>query len=367
MPHRHAVFLLNLLQDVNILRPLVLLVAQELDARIMLLVSDKFAERDMQGLWQAELQALCAETGASSQTYGSEFDALRELTGKGGVLVAASESNLSAHATTHNVFRIAPPSFLRVTLQHGFECVGFLQNRDHSRAHGRNVSFAADVICGWCVLPKMIAVAPSERSKYLMTGPPSLLLPRPDPKQVGSPQGGLVCENLHSVRMRTSGNFQATFMDTFNAFCAELGRQGRQLAIRPHPGGQYIVKNNVALPENVELDNRPMYQVDLRQYAYGLSAPSSVIIDMVLAGIPTAVWQDEDGVVDTANYEGLSVVSTLTDWLAFERDAQLRPELFARRQERFLHRSGMLTDPALARRQFLGLMAAGLSRGDSSA
>lgn len=357
---RHVVFLVNLLQDVNIVRPLVHLAARELGASILFLMSDKFVERDTQGIWQAEIQELAAEVGGAVQVYESEFDAFRALAGKAGVLIAASESNLSAHTHTHNVFRAAPAAFLKVTLQHGFECVGFLQNRDHSRAHGRNVTFAADVICGWCDLAAMPSVAPSERSKYFLTGPSALLQEVVAIEPADAQPGGLVCENLHSVRMRGSGDHKASFMETFFAFCAEIGRQGRTVTMRPHPGGQYVLKNNVELPSNVGINNLPMYKVDLRRFEFGISAPSSVLIDMVLAGLPVAVWQDEDGLIDASNYEGLTAISGLHDWLAFERDVHLRPAMLLERQAGFLRRSRLMTDRRQARERFARLLAGAL-------
>jgi len=352
---RQVVFLLNLLQDVNIVRPLVLLAAKELRLPVHLLVSEGLLERDSRGLWQSELHELQQLTGARLDTYDSEFEALRLLAGGHGVIVAASESDLRAHAMTHNVFRVAPTGYLRVTLQHGYECPGFLQNRDHDKAHGRSIGFGADVICGWCDLSVMQSVAAPERSKYMLTGPAALLNPRPAPS--GNAAVGLVCENLHSARMSVSGDFKASFMDTFFAFCKRLAEAGKKATLRPHPGGQYVVKNNVPLPDNVVLNNDPMYRVDLRQYRYGISAPSSVVIDMVLAGIPTAVWLDEDGRMDGSHYRGLHTISTLDDWLAFERDALLEPASFIERQQRFLERTRMLLEPDEIGRRFARLLA----------
>ena len=54
------------------------------------------------------------------------------------------------------------------------------------------------------------------------------------------------------------------------------------------------------------LANNPIYRTNLGAYCYGVSAPSSVVIDMVLAGIPTAVWRDQDGMMDTRHYDGLT-------------------------------------------------------------
>jgi hypothetical protein len=161
--------------------------------------------------------------------------------------------------------------------------------------------------------------------------------------------------------MHASGDFKASFMDTFSEFCAELGKRGEGVTLRPHPGGQYVLKNNVELPENVTLNNHPMYKVDLTRYAYGISAPSSVIIDFVLAGIPVAVWQDEEGTIDTSSYEGLTVISGLRDWLAFVRDVALRRDMLLERQARFLVRSRMLTDRRKVQESFMALLRSGLS------
>jgi glycosyltransferase involved in cell wall biosynthesis len=360
-------FLINLLQDVNIVRPLALLAAREFGAQVHFLVSDRFGERDVSGAWREELNAVCLATRGQQHVYDSPFAALQVLQHRRGMLVAASESSLSAHSHTHNVMRAAPSSYLKVTLQHGFECVGFLQSRDHEKAHGRRITFAADVICGWCDLEVMRSVAPSERAKYLLTGPSALLYRPQLPDPTRPPQGGLVCENLHSVRMHVRGDFRSPFMDTFNAFCTALDAKGKGVTLRPHPGGQYVLKNNVNLPRNVTLNNHPIYKVDLTRYSYGISAPSSVLIDMVLAGIPVAVWQDEEGTMDASCYEGLPVISTLADWLAFERDVSLRPQMLLDRQQRFLERSRLLTDRRKVHERFASLFRRGLSIGTPEA
>ena len=363
---RTVFFLINLVQDVNILRPLVYLTARETEARIGLLVSEGFIKRDRQKIWQREVAALAASTGASLHLYGSPADAHAVLEGGSGMIFAASESNLPAHHETSGVFQVAPRTYLRVTLQHGFECIGFVQSREHVMSHGRNVAFAADVVCGWFdpeVLTSMIA---SQRSKLYVTGPPTLL-EQPRPNADHPPQsGGLVCENMHSVRLRASGDHKASFMEIFFAFCRKLGARGETVTLRPHPGGQYVLKKNVALPDNVRLNMLPLYDINMKGYQFGISAPSTIIFDMVLAGIPVAVWRDPAGVMDTRNYDGLAEISTLDDWLAFERDVRLRPEMILDRQQAFLRSLSMPTDPAEVYRRFARLIVAGLTghRGD---
>lgn len=359
-PQKTVYFIINLLQDLNVVRGLVFLTLRETEAGVGFLVSDAFLKRDERRIWQAELAALAAEVGASLHVFGAVNEAFAVLQGGSGMIIAASESNLHAHWQTHDVLRIAPPGYLRVTLQHGFECVGFRQSRDHVVAHGRNIGFAADVICSWFEPAAMTSVTASERAKLYVSGPPMLLLAPPADHPGHPPQdGGMVCENLHSVRLSATGDHKASFMDIFFEFCGRMAKRDTAVTLRPHPGGQYVLKNNIELPANVRLNNLPMYKVNLKGYAYGISAPSTVVFDMVLAGIPVGVWRDSGGVMDAGNYAGLTEIATLEDWLAFERDARLRPEMLIDRQTVFLHKLSMPTDPAEVYRRFARLLVAG--------
>jgi hypothetical protein len=80
-----------------------------------------------------------------------------------------------------------------------------------------------------------------------------------------------------------------------------------------------------------------------------------VLIDMLLAGIPTAVWQDEGGTMDTRNYAGLPVISSVDEWLSFRQAAHTMRGGLLDRQENFLRRSGLLRDPEEVRRRFITL------------
>lgn len=355
-----VVFLLNLLQDVNVARGLVYLTARETDARIVLLVSQGFLKRDRQTSWQREVAALATDTGAELFLYGSADEARAVLDSGTGVIFAASESNLRAHVETSGVFAAAPPGYIRVTLQHGMECVGFLQSREHVMSHGRNVGFGADIICGWLEPEALTSLIASERSKLHVTGPPTLLQ-RPGSRP-SDRQDGLICENMHSVRLNASGDHRASFMEMFFAFSREIARRGETLTLRPHPGGQYVLKNDVPLPPNVRLNNEPIYDVNLKAYRFGISAPSTIVLDMVLAGIPVGVWRDSAGIMDSSVYSGLTEISTLNDWLAFERDARIRPEMILDRQRSYLARLGMTLDAAEVYRRFARLIVASLTR-----
>lgn len=352
-----AIFLLNLVQDVNILRPLIVMAARDFEFQPLLLVSGKFIGRDVYGIWQSEIEQLCAEIGAVSHIFANDLEAHRHMTGRG-IIFAGSESNLSAHGDTHNAFRHAPSTYLKVTLQHGFECVGFRHSADHVLAHGTTASFGADLVCAWYGEPGLSSIAPSQRPKLHVTGP-SAVLQQPVGAYVRMPGApGIVCENLHSVRLNIAGDFRTQFVDAFAEFCDALRQDKRSTVLRPHPGGQYVLKNKVALPANARINNAPMYKLDLRTFSYGISAPSSVLIDMLLADIPTAVWRDADGTMDADAYAGLTTVSSPREWVDFSRAAESDPTPFIHLQQEFLRRQGMPLEPRDVFERFAALFKA---------
>lgn len=369
-----VVLIFSLLQDLNILWPIAKLVAEETSYPLTFLVSEQFIERDHSGRWMAELKSLESETAASLQTFTSSLTAFEILQRRHGIIFGAAESSLNPHRVTHDLFRCAPSGFTRVTLQHGFECAGFRQNREQTFAFGDSVHFAADVLCSWTEPDKLTHTSRTEISKIVVTGPSSQIFRRlPDSESsLESRSTGLVCENLHSARMNAIGDLKQSYMETFLTFGKVMAHKGRTVALRPHPGGQYVVRNGVQLPGNMVLQNDPIYRVDLTQYAYGISAPSSVLIDMVLAGIPTAVWQDPDGTIDADSYRGLTRVGSLREWIAFADAAISDPSSFAKMQSDFVMASGIVIDPATVRERYLDLIrsacggaAVGRSRSES--
>ena len=355
--NRSAVFVIDLVQDVNILRPLVFMASRDFGFEVLLLVSAKFAARDVFGIWQKEIEQIRYQTGARLELFGSDLDAHRHLDGQG-LLFTASESHLENHLTTHALLRHAPPSYLRITLQHGFECVGLRHSADHVQAYGDTASFAADIICTWANSDQLPSLAPSQRSKVLVTGPTSLLQMPTGIVERQPDAPGVVCENLHSVRFRRAVDAKSEFVDTFTAFAGLMAKRKRRVALRPHVGGQYFLNKQVRLPFNVQIENAPLYRLDLRQFAYGISAPSSIVIDMLLAGIPTAVWRDQAGDIDASSYRGLASVSSPQEWAQFARAAEEDRESIMAAQQLFLQRQAMPLEPSEVFQRFAQLFRA---------
>ncbi|MCW2338507.1 glycosyltransferase involved in cell wall biosynthesis [Sphingobium sp. B2D3A] len=356
-PRPQAVFLFDLVQDISVLRPIIRVLATETRLDLLLLISHKLEHRDRTGVWMAELEELASLVHARIARFDSPLSACGQIQGRSGLIFSASETDLVAHEVNHEVFLAAPSSYVRITVQHGHECVGFSQNQEQTIAHGEQIRFAADIICGWAPAAAMKHLCSSERAKYFELGPP-MSLDRPHRARLSHRAGstGLICENLHSVRMRTSGNLQTHYLDTIREFAAIQAISGRTVALRPHPGGQFVIKNKVALPSNVTLANAAMYKTDLKQFAYGISAPSSVIVDMVMAGIPTAVWRDPDNIIDTSGYAGLVQISSVADWVDFAEAAVSDPEPILARQREFLARNALDVRPEQIRERLLNLV-----------
>lgn len=341
---RSAIFLIDLLQDVHVLRPLWSMAARDFRFETKVLVSDRFRARDTSGAWISDIQLFCAEIGATFDSFADEWDVRQFLTGRG-LIFAAAESSVRNHAVTHNIFRQTPSDFLRVTVQHGFECIGFRHGSSHTGAAGETASFAADFLCTWYGMDRLTSLASSQAPKVVVTGPTSVLQVRPgEIPAVEAP--GLVCENLHSVRFGAGNALDLEFLRTFRKFATGMARRRATVRLRPHPAGQYSRRSNVLMPRNVTFENAPLYRVDLRKFSFGISPPSSVIIDLLLANVPTAVWVDEKRSIDASNYEGLPTVSSANEMIEFALDAQRHRAAFVDEQRNWLERQGMPLDPS---------------------
>jgi len=358
-PEAAIVFLIDLVQDVSMLRPLVLMAA-EFDLPIMILVSGRFAFLDHEGTWQAEIAALAGDTGARVLIFGSAKEAADVLPERG-LIFAASESSAPAHALSHAVFVQAPEHLYKVTLQHGFECLGFRHNREHDRTNGETIHFAADSVCAWYSRPALTAFDHGAGTDLCITGPTSLLYhPPAEVRQLENEADalapGLIGENLHSVRYLADEGLVEEFVRGISQLAASESR--RAISVRPHPAGAFIAHHRDRLPNNVLIAAGPLWKIGLERHAYAICSASSLVIDAMLAGVPTAIWQDRGGLVDTSAFDGLPKVSDPHEWIAFAQQARLHPGEFISAQRRWLDALGFVTDPATVRSRFEKLFGA---------
>jgi len=343
----------GLVQDVAVLRPVARLAAAMPAIDLHFLISHNFASRDADGRWMAELDRLAGEVSVTPLTYESAFDVLRFLGSGRGMIVAGSESDVAAHADAHHLFKAMPGRIRTVTLQHGLECVGFIHNARHDATAGRNVRFAADIAVAWFELERMTSVSAAERSKIFVAGPSILLDPVSRTKTVSVDAPGMICENLHSVRF-VDGRMREDFLSTFTSFAEQLAAVGQSLVLRAHPAGRFTERNPIALPPNVTVSLAPIYDLDLRDYAYVISAPSTILLDFVFAGVPAATWVDPGGAVDASHFSGLSSVASADDWWRFNWAARWERDALVEQQDGYRDSLGF---PADVRARYESLLA----------
>ena len=352
--NRILAFHFGLVQDVAVLRPLIRIAASLATTDIHLLVTSKFAELDTDGKWMREIERLGGEIGIVPFIYETPFDCLRRFGSSRGMIIAGSESDARAHVQAHELFRAMPGRFRTVTLQHGLECVGFLHNARHDATAGRAVRFAADIAVAWFDLARARSVSPTERTKIFVAGPPIMIEPPPRAADLKAIQQGLVCENLHSVRF-SNWRMREAFLETFLDFASKLEMIGQTVVLRPHPAGRFTDRKAIALPANVTLSREPLYDVDLANFAYAISAPSTVLFDFALAGVPAATWVDREQQVDVSNFDGLSKVGAADDWWRFSLAARFEREVLVARQDDFIAAQHIPVDVRERYQQLLAL------------
>jgi hypothetical protein len=334
-------FHFDLIQDVAVLRPLAFLAANRDEDRIFL-VSPNFLKLDRDEQWAGQIARLATETGASIVRYESEFDVVKMLVRRRGLCIAGSESNARAHQSTHQLFRALPAGFTRITLQHGFECIGFLHNARHTASLGRDIMFAADIIIGWFDKQRLVDVSPRQLAKLYVAGPVSMIAPRSRASDGYEPYCGVACENTHSVRF-ASARIKQAFLRQMENLAARLARIDTKLNLRPHPAGMFLDRSGYTLPGSMAVLDGPLFDIDLSVYSFAMSAPSTILFDFVLAGVPTAIWGAEFG-LDAQNFTGLRELRGAKDCWQFAIDSVLRREAILAEQQAFLGRLGIPGD-----------------------
>ena len=321
-------FYFDLLQDVNILRPLVYMVCDDFGMIPTLVISGDFLKRDSNSIWISEINEIAEETNSKILYETSRFKIWSyNLRFSSGFMISASESNLRPPRNSHNLFKTIPSRIKKITLQHGYECVGFLMNKQHQDHFGTCVSFNADIIGGWLPIKDQKNLRPSQSSKYIHLGCTAHiestskrnLRIEEDSLSLNHKECGIICENLHSIRHQSI--YKDSFLDQVHNLARMANEIGEKIALRPHPGGQYILKKKTSLPDNVFIDNRPAYKIDWKKYRYGISAPSSVIVDFLYNEIPCILWQDPSLSIDTSSFDFLPIAQTEHQLFQFIRSS----------------------------------------------
>jgi hypothetical protein len=328
-----ALFVLDLLQDFEILRPfLVLAVAADSPLLPCVAVTSRVADSH---LWTEVLDFLRVQSIPWFRALGP-VDVINALGAGRSVLVTAAESSAPGHAFGHQCCRMAPPSAWRVTFQHGHECIGLRHHRAHDLQFPQGVRFASDLIFTWRKTAELGDLHPADANRAVPVGVTKSCADRAetlreaawhqDSLDIGQPArtaGSLiVAENLHSVRFASPARFQR-----LKAFIDAVATRGeRQVLIRSHPGKRTLEKTSTAKAYRF-LDN--MLTADDLAGSLGLvSPPSTIVLDGALAARPVAVWSDTVKLGDVFNYTGLATATDPEDLDAvFPSTTSTEPDL----------------------------------------
>lgn len=144
--------LVSLPQDLEIYKPLVdRCVRRRLGFRLNLFVREGIATR--YGLESLRRYSNGADLIVLEENIGQAVMALREISNLS-CLISSSESSVLAHAYAHEVFLGLSEPIVKITLQHGWECLGFTQHYEQVESFRGNVRSAADVVCPWSAEPR---------------------------------------------------------------------------------------------------------------------------------------------------------------------------------------------------------------------
>lgn len=88
---RSIVFIVDLVQDVNTLRPVMALARRETAHDLIVIASSTFDTLNSTAVWGRELREICGMLAIPIYRFTSEFEAVQLLQGRGGLLISASE------------------------------------------------------------------------------------------------------------------------------------------------------------------------------------------------------------------------------------------------------------------------------------
>jgi hypothetical protein len=327
---RRAVVLVDLVQDIEILRPLLLRAASPASPFDTVVAITERASKSPNGpAFEQWLDALALSRFAVS----SPLDVSVALGNSRSLLLTASESTAAAHAFAHQCCRVAPLRALRVTIQHGFECIGLRHHRAHDLDFPSGVRFGSDVILAWDDPSALPDLHPSDAGKCIAVGvvkasaercalgEGTLASIRAEARAAATTPRVLVAENLHSVRLRAPARHRR-----FLAFLEALrDHTAVDLTVRSHPAGRTLERRGDGA--GFRFLEGALRADDLVAFERFVSPPSTVLLDAVCAGVPTAVWSDGPDSGDVANYRGLAVVQEAAELIELVAARDTTPDL----------------------------------------
>jgi len=337
-PGVRMVFVLDLVQDLEVLQPLLLRSAISSQWRNAVVAVTDLTMKSYN--WPRLEELLRALRLDWFRALGPR-DVLNVMGSGKSILITASESTAGPHRFSHELCRLAPPRALKITLQHGYECVGLRHHKAHRRAYSKGIRFASDFVFTWSHPDNLPDLHPADRGKCVPVGVVKTLANEvstidgvehaPEINAAGIEDHSvsadetkipvLIAENLHSVRFSDRARFKQ-FMD----FIVAANEQpALSVTLRSHPAK--LTLQNSTDKRGFAFHSGELRARDLVKYGFFVSPPSTILLDMVLLGVPAAVWSNQRDLGDCEYYTDLPTVSGVADLTALCRDADRRDEI----------------------------------------
>lgn len=318
------VFVLDLVQDFEVLRPLLLRAAlPDHNLRVEVVITSK----TMDSYNWPNVSNFLVAMGLQWSRVESPLAIVDALGKSRSLLVTSSESTAPAHSMCYRACMMAPSRTTRITMQHGYENIGLRHHLAHDQSLRAGVRFASDVILTWSHPDELPNLHPMERNKCIAVGVIKNFaevsavsrevygLGKTNGLNISDPQSKsvLVAENLHSVRFVSPVRYAR-----FLGFVKELNTNPLvKLTIRSHPAIRKL-QSNKELNKGFAFLNGDLTVASFRQFERIISPPSTIVLDAVLAGTPVSVWSDDVEIGDTQNYTGLSTITDAEQLLTNE-------------------------------------------------
>jgi glycosyltransferase involved in cell wall biosynthesis len=315
--------LLDLVQDLDVLRPLIAAWRKDPRFELRVLVSDIGLARSPRMVRTfLELAVIPIVVERELALQGND-QSVRGLD----VLISASETSARAHRFNHQLTLAANADGVRTyTLQHGLENIGLTY---FDEVTGPDVTFASDRVLVWTAPDNFPEWTPVQtRNKAFAVGRSAQII-RVDvdfPELSGRKVVG-VFENLHWDRYTQSyrNKFVQDLLETAAALPELL------FLLKPHHAGKYLARpgrlegygNNVILADPNDPKWEPYTAAAVIPHCTCvITTPSTVALDAAELGVPVAMVAYG---LQLDVYRPLVQIQNAADWLAFIHSSQAEP------------------------------------------
>jgi hypothetical protein len=313
--NQDVVFVFDLLQDFEVLKPIVEAHANVVGSRFFsAIVTDRVLAATIWPTLEAFLKAYSIQVYYPKNTLEAAACLPSQC-----VLFTASESSANGHKFSHELCLLASPNVLKCTFQHGYENVGLRHHMTHNMSAPKGIRYASDIIFTWTHQEQLVDAHPSDLAKCLPVGViKALTVDAIDARENlvnqitdwdftegdrdendTRPANVLLCENLHSVRFK-----DPMLSDAYKQVMYHLQHSPyADLKVRSHPGKKLLEKDPTFA--SFKFLGGELTCAQLVKYDFLLSPPSTIILDAVLSGVSVAIWSATKNSGDLENYKTL--------------------------------------------------------------